>query len=61
MIRLRAIVGSALAAAIINILGALLSIAALAPESPRLSHQNSQSSGHLYRLSPVPAGADWGL
>jgi len=42
MIRLRAIVGSALAAAIINILGALLIIAALAPESPRLSHQNSQ-------------------
>jgi hypothetical protein len=47
MIRLRAIVGSALAAAIINILGALLIIAALAPESPRLSHQNSQSSPPL--------------
>ena len=61
MIRLPAIVGCALATAIINILGALLIITALAPETPRLKHQNLQSSGHLYQLSPVPAGADWGL
>jgi hypothetical protein len=59
--RPHAIVGSALVTAIINILGALLIVTALAPETPRLKHQNSQSSGQLYQLSPVPAGADWGL
>jgi hypothetical protein len=59
MIKPRAIVGSALATAIINILGALLIIAALTPETPRLNHQNLQGSSHLYRLSPIPAGADW--
>ena len=60
MTRPHAIIGSALATAIINVLVALVLIVALTPETAQIEPQKPYSSTTLYRLSPVPAGADWG-
>lgn len=62
MTRPYAIASSALATAIISLLAASLIVSALAPEAPSSMQQNlyDSSHGHLYRLSPIPAGADWG-
>jgi hypothetical protein len=60
MSRPHAIVGSALATAVINVLVALVLIVALTPESARIKPQKLDDSTSLYRLSPIPAGADWG-
>jgi hypothetical protein len=53
------IIGSALATAIINVLAALVLIVALTPETAQIEPQKPHSSTTLYRLSPIPAGADW--
>lgn len=60
MTRARAIIGSALATAIVNVLVALVLIVALTPEATRIESQQLHDSTPLYRLSPIPAGADWG-
>jgi hypothetical protein len=60
MTRPHAIIGSALATAIINVLAALVLIVALTPETAQIEPQKPHSSTTLYRLSPIPAGADWG-
>ncbi len=60
MTRSHAIIGSALAAAIINALVALVLIVALTPEAAQIEPQQQNPSTSLYRLSPIPAGADWG-
>ncbi|HYJ58863.1 MAG TPA: hypothetical protein VEW64_05855 [Methyloceanibacter sp.] len=56
MTRPYAILGSALATAVINVLVALVLLVALTPEV----EQTGYNSAPLYRLSPIPAGADWG-
>jgi hypothetical protein len=63
MTRPYAIAGSALATVIISLLAASITMSALAPEAPKTKHWNSYGSsyGRLYQLSPIPAGADWGL
>jgi hypothetical protein len=53
------IIGSALAAAVINVLVALVLIVALAPETGQTEPHTRYDSAPLYRLSPIPAGADW--
>ena len=60
MTRLHAIVGSALATALINVVVALVVIFALTPEAARIEPQQLNNSTSPYRLSPIPAGADWG-
>ena len=60
MTRPNAIVGSALATAIINVLVALVLTVTLKPEAIRIEPQLLQDLAPLYRLSPIPAGADWG-
>ena len=60
MTRPNAIVGSAFATAVINFLVALVLIVALTPEAARIEPQRLYNSTPLYRLSPIPAGADWG-
>jgi hypothetical protein len=47
---------SALATVIISILA--VSVIIPAPASDEAKHFGS-SHGHLYQLSPIPAGADW--
>jgi hypothetical protein len=59
MTRPHAIVGSALATAFINVLVALV-LVAQTPASARIEPQKLNDSTPLYRLSPIPAGADWG-
>jgi hypothetical protein len=59
MTRPNAIVGSALATALINVLVASAFIFAVASEAPPMP-QKLDGSAPLYRLSPIPAGADWG-
>jgi hypothetical protein len=56
MTRPYAIIGSALAAAVINLLVAQAALVSLTPEV----EQTQYNSAPLYRLSPIPAGADWG-
>ena len=56
MTRPYAIIGSALGTAVINVLVALVLIVSLTPEVA----QTQYNSAPLYRLSPIPAGADWG-
>jgi hypothetical protein len=60
MTRPYAIIGSALAAAVINVSGALALIFALAPEAGQTEPHARYDSAPLYQLSPIPAGADWG-
>jgi len=60
MTRPHAIVSSALAGAVINVLAAFVLIVALAPEGARTEPQKRDHSTPFYRLSPIPAGADWG-
>jgi hypothetical protein len=60
MTRPNAIVGSALATAIMNVIVALVLIVALTPEATGIEPQRPHDSTPLYRLSPIPAGADWG-
>ena len=60
MNRPHAIVGSALATAVINVLVALVIVFALTPEAERIEPQRLNDPTSLYRLSPIPAGADWG-
>jgi hypothetical protein len=55
-----AIVGSALATALINVLAALVLVFALTPEASRIGPQELNDATPLFRLSPIPAGADWG-
>ncbi len=59
MTRPHAIAGSALATAAINLFVALVLIVALTPESARIDPHQMNGSAPLYRLSPIPAGADW--
>ena len=59
MTRPNAIVGSALATAIINVLVALVLTITLKPAAIWIEPQLLQDSAPLYRLSPIPAGADW--
>ena len=59
MTRLNAIVGSALATAAINVLVASVIIFALTPEAARTEPQKLNDATPLYRLSSIPAGADW--
>jgi len=60
MTRPYAIIGSALAAAVINVSVALVLIVALAPEAGQTEPLTRYDSAPLYQLSPIPAGADWG-
>ena len=60
MTRPRTIVGSALATVVINVLVASVVIFALTPKAARIEPQKLHDSTPLYRLSPIPAGADWG-
>jgi hypothetical protein len=60
MIRSHAIIGSALATAVINVLVASIIFFAPAPEVPQVEPQKPYDSAPLYQLSPIPAGADWG-
>jgi Na+-driven multidrug efflux pump len=60
MTRLHAIVGSALATALINVVLALVVIFVLTPEAARIEPYQLKESTPSYRLSPIPAGADWG-
>ena len=60
MTRNHAIAGSALATAAINVLVASALIFGLTQEAPRIAAQKPSHSTPLYRLSPIPAGADWG-
>jgi hypothetical protein len=60
MTRPHAIVGSALATAVINVLAAVVLIVAMAPDPAPSEPQKRDHSTPLYRLSPIPAGADWG-
>jgi hypothetical protein len=53
------IIGSALATVVINVLVASAIILALTPGSARIEPQ-PYDPAPLYRLSPIPAGADWG-
>ena len=60
MTRPYAIIGSALAAALVNVSVALVLIVALAPEAGQAESHMRYHSAPLYQLSPIPAGADWG-
>ena len=60
MTRAHTIVVSALATAVINVLVAVVLIVALTPEATRIEAHEHYKSAPLYRLSPIPAGADWG-
>ena len=60
MTRPRTIVGSALATVVINVLVAAVVIFALTSEAARIEPQKLHDLTPLYRLSPIPAGADWG-
>jgi hypothetical protein len=59
MTRPHAIVASALATAVINALVASVIIFALTPEAARIEPQELDDATPRYRLSPIPAGADW--
>jgi hypothetical protein len=59
MTKPHAIVGSALATAAINVLAALILVFMLTPEATRIAPGTPNDSAPLYRLSPIPAGADW--
>jgi hypothetical protein len=54
-----AIVRSALATTIISLLAASLVVSALAPKTSSSQQLVPHESGQLFRLSPIPAGADW--
>jgi hypothetical protein len=58
MTRPNPIVSSALAIAVVNLLATWVIISALRPEAPS-NAQKLRDAGSLYRLSPIPAGADW--
>ena len=60
MTRPHAIIGSALATAVINVLVASVVTFAPTAEAARIEPQNLNNATPLYRLSPIPAGADWG-
>jgi hypothetical protein len=60
MTRHYAIIGSALAAAVINVSVALVLIVALTPEAGQTEPLTRYDSAPRYQLSPIPAGADWG-
>ena len=65
MTRPYAIVSSALATAIISLLAASIIVSALAPKNeafnaPSVERPYKASPYNLYRLSPIPPGADWG-
>jgi len=60
MTRPNAIVASALATAVINVFVASVIVFALTPEAAQTEPQMRYDSAPLYRLSPIPAGADWG-
>jgi hypothetical protein len=58
-----AIVTSALATTLISLLAASIVTSALPPEIPSERDQHmegsSQSPRPFYKISPIPAGADW--
>ena len=60
MTRAHTIIVSALATAVINVLVAGVLIGALPREATRIEPDKHYESTPLYRLSPIPAGADWG-
>jgi hypothetical protein len=60
MTRSHGIMGGALVTAVINVLLASVIFFALTPEAPQVEPQKPYDSTPLYRLSPIPAGADWG-
>jgi hypothetical protein len=45
---------------IMNVLVASALIFAMTPERARIAAEKPYDSTPLYRLSPIPAGADWG-
>jgi hypothetical protein len=53
-------VSSTLVATFISLAAAVLVIPVIATPSPSLEQSFNPSYGHFYRLSPIPAGADWG-
>jgi hypothetical protein len=55
-----AILGSALAAAVLNVFVASVIFFAPTPEAAQIEPQKPYNSAPLYRLSPIPAGVDWG-
>jgi hypothetical protein len=59
MKRPHAIIGSALATALVNVFVASALIFAVTSETPPMP-QSLYDPAPLYRLSPIPAGADWG-
>jgi hypothetical protein len=60
-----AFVSSTLGATLISIVAAWtvssIILEPVAPNSPSANHLKSDqpSSGHLFRISPIPPGADW--
>lgn len=60
MTKAHTIIVSAVATAVINVLVAVVLIVALTPEATRNAPHQTYESAPLYRLSPIPAGADWG-
>ena len=58
MTRAHTIMVSALATAVINVVVATVLIVALTPEATRIEPHKHYESTPLYRLSPIPAGAD---
>jgi hypothetical protein len=55
-------VSSTLVAILVSIAATLLFVPVIATPRPAIEHSKSLSSSDssLYRLSPIPAGADWG-
>jgi hypothetical protein len=60
MTRAHTIIVTAVATAAINVLVAVVLIVALTPGATRIEPHKYYESTPLYRLSPIPAGADWG-
>jgi hypothetical protein len=59
MTRPRAIIGSALATAVISVLATSVAIFAQTPKAAQTEPWKLYASTPLYQLSPIPAGADW--
>jgi len=58
MTRLRAIAGSALATAALNVFVGLVLIVSQPQKAAQIGPHDG--SAPLFQLSPIPAGADWG-
>jgi hypothetical protein len=56
----KAIAGSAIVTALASALVASVVISVMTPEAARTEPQNLYDTAPSFRLSPIPAGADWG-